>query len=294
MSTSILDQFEEYFLYHERDEFADELAAAIREPGLRANFLLGLREDALAKLDAFKGRIPNLFANYLRLDHLDTEGGRAAILGPIERYNELTGETVEVEPELVEAVLDQVAAGEVDVGRSGRGGVEKDEDRIEAPYLQLVLERLWQVERERGSSVLRLATLRELGGAESIVRAHLERALGEPAAGRAGRCRHDVRPPRHAVGLEDRAPPPRPCAVRRGRRVRGHARARCARSRAHRARSRRSRRRRALRDLPRRPRRRRPRLARAPGASSAIARRHTGGSAASSQSRQLRSSRWER
>jgi len=174
----ILDQFEEYFLYHERDEFSDELAAAIREPGLRANFLLGLREDALAKLDAFKGRIPNLFANYLRLDHLDKEGGRAAILGPIERYNELTGETVEVEPELVDAVLDQVAAGEVDVGRSGRGGVEKDQDRIEAPYLQLVLERLWQVERERDSPVLRLATLRELGGAESIVRAHLERALG--------------------------------------------------------------------------------------------------------------------
>jgi WD40 repeat protein len=175
---TILDQFEEYFLYHERDEFADELAAAICEPGLRANFLLGLREDALAKLDAFKGRIPNLFANYLRLDHLDRQGGRAAILGPIERYNELTGETVEVEPELVEAVLDQVAAGEVDVGRAGRGGVQKDEDRIEAPYLQLVLERLWQVERERGSSVLRLATLRDLGGAESIVRAHLERALG--------------------------------------------------------------------------------------------------------------------
>ena len=174
----ILDQFEEYFLYHERDEFSDELAAAIREPGLRANLLLGLREDALAKLDAFKGRIPNLFANYLRLEHLDREGGRAAILGPIERYNELTGETAAVEPELVEAVLDQVAAGEVDVGQSGRGGVEKDRDRIEAPYLQLVLERLWQVERERGSSVLRLATLRELGGAGSIVRAHLERALG--------------------------------------------------------------------------------------------------------------------
>ena len=180
---AILDQFEEYFLYHERDEFADELAAAIREPGLRANFLLGLREDALAQLDAFKSRIPNLFANYLRLDHLDRRGARAAILGPVERYNELTGEAVQVEPELIEAVLDQVAAGEVDVGRAGRGGVEKDRDRIEAPYLQLVLERLWQVERERGSSVLRLSTLRELGGAESIVRAHLERALGslEPA-----------------------------------------------------------------------------------------------------------------
>ena len=174
----ILDQFEEYFLYHEGDPFAAELAAAIREPGLRAHFLVGLREDALAKLDAFKGQIPNLFANYLRLDHLDRNGARAAILGPIERYNELTGEEVSVEPELVEALLDQVAAGRVDVGRAGRGGVETDEERIEAPYLQLVLERLWEIERESGSNVLRLATLGELGGSESIVRAHLERALG--------------------------------------------------------------------------------------------------------------------
>jgi WD40 repeat protein len=177
----ILDQFEEYFLYHERNAFAAELAAAISEPGLRANFLLGLREDALAKLDAFKGQIPNLFANYLRLDHLDRAGARAAILGPVERYNELTGGNLRVEPELVEAVLDEVTAGRVDVGQAGRGGVEADEDRVEAPYLQLVLERLWEAERERGSTVLRLATLRELGDAEAIVRAHLQRALGRLA-----------------------------------------------------------------------------------------------------------------
>ena len=174
----ILDQFEEYFLYHEHDGFAEELADAIAEPGLRANFLLGLREDALAKLDAFKGRIPNLFANYLRLDHLDRAGAQAAILGPVDRWNELTGERVRVEPELVKAVLNQVAAGKVDVGQAGRGGVETDEERIEAPYLQLVLERLWEAERERGADVLRLAMLEELGGAEAIVRAHLERALG--------------------------------------------------------------------------------------------------------------------
>ena len=174
----ILDQFEEYFLYHERHTFADELADAIREPSLRANFLLGLREDALAKLDAFKGRLPNLFSNYLRLDHLDRDGARAAIIGPVDRYNELTGEEVRVEPDLVEEVLDQVAAGNVDVGGAGRGRVQMDEERIEAPYLQLVLERLWEVERERESIILRLATLHELGGAEAIVRSHLERALG--------------------------------------------------------------------------------------------------------------------
>src|SRR5262249_24897840 len=46
-------------------------------------------------------------------------------------------------------------------------------------YLQLVLERLWAVERVRGSRMLRLATLRELGGAAHIVEDHLERAMSE-------------------------------------------------------------------------------------------------------------------
>jgi WD40 repeat protein len=177
----ILDQFEEYFLYERNGAgpgFASELAAAIREPGLRANFLLGLREDALAKLDAFKTRIPNLFGNYLRLDHLDRRGGREAIVRPLERYGELGGETVSAEPELVETVLDQVETGRVDQGM-GRGGVtDAGEGRIETPYLQLVMQRLWEEERAEGSTTLRLSTLERLGGAERIVAEHLERALG--------------------------------------------------------------------------------------------------------------------
>src|SRR2546423_4102692 len=109
---------------------------------------------------------------------------RAAISGPVGRWSELAGERVDVEEALVEAVLDEVAVGRVDLGAAGRGGVGEvvDNQRIEAPFLQLVMERLWDVERTAGSSALRLATLRELGGAEAIVRAHLERALAELSA----------------------------------------------------------------------------------------------------------------
>src|SRR5262249_40717347 len=67
----VLDQFEEYFLYHPdpgASDFEVQLPAAIRRPGLRANFLISLREDTLAQLDRFKGRIPSLFDNYLRLE----------------------------------------------------------------------------------------------------------------------------------------------------------------------------------------------------------------------------------
>jgi WD40 repeat protein len=182
----VLDQFEEYFLYHENERgpgtLAEELPEALRRAGLRVNFLIGIREDSLASLDAFKARIPNLFGNSLRLDRLERRAARAAILGPLERYNELVaaGDGVEAESELVEAVLDEVAAGRVDLGLSGRGAVgEEDSDRIEAPYLQLVLERLWEVETSRNSHRLRLETLRELGGAAHIVEDHLERAMAE-------------------------------------------------------------------------------------------------------------------
>jgi WD40 repeat protein len=161
----ILDQFEEYFLYHADD---DEPGALLRDlPELlsesRVNVLVSLREDSVALLDVFKARIPDVFGNQVRLEHLDRDAARSAILGPIGRWNELTGDIVEIEPLLVEAVLDDVS-----VGRD-----------VEAPYLQLVLERIWQTERDEGSNVLRLATLRGLGGAATIVRDHLHGALEE-------------------------------------------------------------------------------------------------------------------
>ena len=105
-----------------RGSFLDEFSEAATRPGLRASFLLAVREDSLAKLDRFKSRVPNVFGNYLRLERLDRVAGREAILGPVDRYNETsTNGSVDVEPALVETVLDQVAAGKVELGRTGRG-----------------------------------------------------------------------------------------------------------------------------------------------------------------------------
>ena len=176
----ILDQAEEYFLYHQADGgFAEELPDLVTRPALRVRVLLSLRDDALAKLDRFKGRIPNLFANYLRLDHLDRRSAADAVVKPMERFNELTGESIEIEPELVEAVLDETARGQVELASAGRGApVQADvTERIEAAYLQLVLERLWEDERAAGSNRLRVSTLAALGGADAIMREHLRRAV---------------------------------------------------------------------------------------------------------------------
>ena len=175
--------------------------------------------------------------------------------------------SVKAEHDLVEAVLDEVAAGRIERHLSGRGLVEEPEraHRVEAPYLQLVLERLWEVERARGSEVLRASTLAELGGAQRIVEQHLERALARLDQGEcdvvARLFNHLVTPSgtKIAHAVDDLARyamvEPRPA----------RARARDTRGRPYPPPSpRKIRRAAAVRDLPRRPRSGRARLARAP------------------------------
>ena len=166
----ILDQFEEYFLYHDEEPLLGQLLPLLARS--RVHVLIALREDTLARLDAFQTRIPNVFANRLRIDHLDASAARSAIVGPLDAWNAIVSEDqrMGIEPELVDAVLEQVAAPEP-IGSPSSG-------RIEAPYLQLIMERVWEDERAVGLSVLRAETLRRLGGASAIVSTHLERALG--------------------------------------------------------------------------------------------------------------------
>jgi WD40 repeat protein len=181
----ILDQFEEYFLYHGREEgdgtFDSELPSLFDQPTVAANFLISIREDAYTLLDRFEGRIPHLFDNNLRVDHLSRKDARSAIEKPIDRYNELTAPAgaapYSIEPALVDTVLEEVKAGQVEASHPGSGVEIEDDDRVEAPYLQLVMSRLWDQEAQLGSRTLRLSTLQQLGGAKEIVRTHLDDAM---------------------------------------------------------------------------------------------------------------------
>ncbi len=179
----LLDQVEEYFTYHAGNE---AMGAALAELATRTELpvrvLIGIREDALARLDGMKRQVPGLLANCLRLDHLSREAGREAIRGPVERFAALVPEeqALAIEPGLTDAVLDGIRAGALMSLARGQGAVKEaaDQQRVEAPYLQVVMQRLWEVERAAGSRVLRLQTLEELGGPARIVQDHLALALG--------------------------------------------------------------------------------------------------------------------
>jgi len=183
----IFDQFEEYFLYHapttKAEGFDAEFARAVNQHDSGVNFMLAMREEELSKLDRFRPRIPTLLSNLLRLDHLDRTEATNAIRKPLAVYNTKHAEQMFIEDPLVDEIINQVRPrpfAESDDGQpvtsSGAQHVQY-ESKIETPFLQLVLVRLWNEERAHGSTSLRLSTFQGLGGAKAIARAHLDKVM---------------------------------------------------------------------------------------------------------------------
>jgi hypothetical protein len=229
----ILDQFEEYFLYHADESgagtFAYEFSQAVNDSNLRVRFLLSMRDDTLSKLDHFKGSITTLFENRLQIDHLNFASAIEAIIEPVKKYNSLyatkrpfkfdhqeaglkkedllkltleklkkedaskkedtpAATAEELKASLVAEVLSQVQVGKVSFGVIGQGRVKKKGDArlthtelpkasIEAPYLQLVMSRIWKDEDTIATRELKAATLNKLGGARKIVGQHLDKFM---------------------------------------------------------------------------------------------------------------------
>jgi WD40 repeat protein len=163
----LLDQLEEYFLYHGASgPLVDALHELLRRPGLRVSVLLAVRDDALAQLDALSGRLPETFGNLLRLEPLGPRAAGDAIVKPLQTFTNVTGEHAGAEGSLVETLQSEVADG------------------LSAPFLQLVLDRVWDEEQQNGSNELQLTTLNKLGGSQAIAAAHVDATLDSIALDR--------------------------------------------------------------------------------------------------------------
>ena len=178
----VLDQFDEYFQYHPVEAgdgtFAEELPRMLNRAQLPVNFLIAIREDALGMLDRFKGTIPNLFDNILRIEHLSRNAAQEAIVRPLKTFNQdwRAGRFPAGEDPLHPVdIEDQVAAEVVSEIIRAQG---EEQERVQAPYLQLVMARWWEREQANSASrIMRFETLRELGGVKAIVDGYLEDTL---------------------------------------------------------------------------------------------------------------------
>ena len=194
----IFDQFEDLFLHPEftagSGSFGEEFPKAVNNKDLPVNFIISLRDDALAKLDFFKGTIPNLMKNTLRLLHLDREATEEAIRKPLDKYNEEMGTSFTIEGKLVEKLLDDLQVDMVKLDTQGQAAVNQVEAvtsesptlnksyKIETPYLQLVMMRLWKDDNTQREQRLALETLigeDKLGGVQKIVETHLDDVMNQ-------------------------------------------------------------------------------------------------------------------
>lgn len=192
----ILDQFEDFFMHRKfalgPGSFGEEFPKVVNNKDLPVHFMLSLRDDALAKLDFFKGRIPELTRNTLRLDHLNREAAKEAITRPVEKYDELANESFTIEDSLVERLLEDLQVDQIKFETEGQANVDQlqlpqtgstvsDRDyRVETPYLQLVMVRLWEHDDTQATKCLAYDTLtnaKKLGGVEEVVRTYLDKVL---------------------------------------------------------------------------------------------------------------------
>jgi len=168
----ILDQFEEYFQYHPAEQgehtFIRQFPRLLNQDDFPVNVLISIREDALATLDRFKGQIPALFENYLRMENLSEEAAEDAILKPLDSFNAVDPHrSITMNKGLAQSVVNKI----IEVQGAGRR-------LVQAPYLQLVMRRWWEREAEVGSRQFRERTLvTDLGGVRSVVDSHLKTTI---------------------------------------------------------------------------------------------------------------------
>ncbi|MSP11830.1 MAG: hypothetical protein EXR62_02615 [Chloroflexi bacterium] len=196
----MLDHFERYFQYHDQEDghgtFAVEFPRAVRQPGLRANFLISVREGALEDEGIFTGRIPQFFNHCMTLDHLDREAAARAIEAPVQVYNQLhtaDGERVDILPSLVQQIIQQLSPAPLAAqpSRGAPSGNLAPEQilpaRIQGWMVQVVMAHLWQAEWEMmalwsggrtvGPRALRVETLNRLGQVAGILQNHLNQVM---------------------------------------------------------------------------------------------------------------------
>jgi hypothetical protein len=186
----LLDQFEEFLLYHEQNSIGNEvdssLSRLVNREDLPSKLLIGIREDSLSALDQRLGiRIPGLLLNTLQIEHLDVNAAREAIVKPLEAFVERTGQQYLIEPDLVDEIL-RGAQSSASVGLSagvGQAKGTKGARQIETVYLQLVLKRIWTEKETQESKQLRLQTFRRIGGSNKIVESHVTRVMRSLASG---------------------------------------------------------------------------------------------------------------
>ena len=107
----LLDQFEEFFRFLTKDErqpFLESLADCLNDPSLKVRWVLALRAEGLSDLAEFESFGITPFKNTYRLNRLNRDEAKEAIVEPAKRHG------IKFEPDLIDHILESLTKnGEV-------------------------------------------------------------------------------------------------------------------------------------------------------------------------------------
>jgi hypothetical protein len=169
----VLDQFEQFFVRHgdALDGLARELGALARS-GVDGHVVIVLREEYLARLEAFRDHWLTLAPARYRLRPLPADKARQAIERPLERFQG------GIEPELVEELLVAFSVRGASVGLVDEGDV----GGVSLPILQIVCLYLWRAIKGEPERQITKALYQALGGRQGIVDAYVRDAFVDTTA----------------------------------------------------------------------------------------------------------------
>ncbi|MDD1606981.1 MAG: HEAT repeat domain-containing protein [Methylococcaceae bacterium] len=170
----LLDQFEEFFYYQrfsqQRDEFIRQLASAIHDTNTPTAFVFSMREDFAMEMEAFKTWFAGIFNNTYRIEKLELDAARLAIVEPVKA----AGFTYQ--PELIELLLKDLGQRE----RGARLDLQHIDERdlimplVEPPHLQIVCQQLWLKASASTACEITVAHYQELKGASGILKRYFD------------------------------------------------------------------------------------------------------------------------
>ncbi len=175
----VLDQFEELFRYHAArsyfPSFIEQLSGLITHRDLALTVVVSMREDFLAELSVFRGKVPALFQNHHRLQKLTLQQAEAAIVRPVQQANF----GFHYEKALLDTLTTDLAEREkgLEAERQPAGAEPRLYASVEAPYLQIVCDALWQREQYNPGRLIRKSTYDAMGRARAIVERYFEETM---------------------------------------------------------------------------------------------------------------------
>jgi len=178
----ILDQFEEYFVYHAgraTRRFEESLDELTGDPELGIHLIISIREDRYHLLDQLRISIPDILENTLLIEHLDDDATSEAIIKPVEKYNSIYREnqqSIKVQEDFVTRLLVELKQIEIGTSMGGIGDVEQR--KVELPYLQLALEKIWETTIDGNTHELNKEIFKERS-VRRIVIDHLTQEMSE-------------------------------------------------------------------------------------------------------------------